>query len=63
MVLPLNDFSSANLILIYGWFLLFSNKACVGIISGVVAVYMGMKKSSMDGLEYCSAIIAFFFNL
>ena len=58
VVLPLNGFGSTSLILICGQ-LLFANGACMGIIVGViVVVYMGMEKSSVDDLAYCSAIIA-----
>ena len=60
MVLPLNGFGFANLILIYGQFLLFANEAHVGIIAGVVVVYIGIEKNSIDGPAYCFAIIAFF---
>ena len=54
-VLPLTGIGSTGLILIYGQFLL-TNGACMGTIAGVI--YMGKEKNSMDGLEYCSAIIA-----
>ena len=49
MVLLLNGFGSTNLILIFGYFLLFANRACMGIITGIVVVYMGIEKNSMDG--------------
>ena len=44
MVFPLNSLSSINLILICGQFLLFANRACTGIIAGVVVVYLGIEK-------------------
>ena len=43
MVLLVNGFGSANLILICGWLLLFTNGAHVGIIAGVAVVYIGME--------------------
>ena len=43
MVLPLNGFGSANLILIYGQLLLCINSACPGIIARVAVVYTGIE--------------------
>ena len=43
MVLPLNGFGSANLILICGWLLICINGACAGVIAGVAVVYTGME--------------------
>ena len=56
-MLPLNGFGSNNLILICYWFL-FANGAHTGIMAGVVIVYTGMKKNSMNGPACYSAIIA-----
>ena len=42
MVLPLNGFGSANLILICG-LLLFANGACIGAIAGIAVFYTGME--------------------
>ena len=39
VVLPLNGFGSASLILICGWLLLCANGAHVGAIAGVAVVY------------------------
>ena len=61
VVLPLNSFGSTNLILIYGQFLL-ANGTCMGIIAGIVVVYMGIEKSSMDGPALCSAIVLSLFT-
>ena len=62
VVLLLNGFGFACLILICGQ-LLFANGACMGIVVGViVVVYMGMEKNSMDDLAYCSTIIASYFT-
>ena len=41
VVLPLNGFGSASLILICGRLLLCANGACTGVIAGVV--YMGIE--------------------
>ena len=43
MVLPLNGFGSANLILICGQLLICINGACTGVIAGVAVVYMGIE--------------------
>ena len=43
MVLPLNCFGSANLILIYGRLLICINGARAGVIAGVVVVYTGIE--------------------
>ena len=43
MVLPLNGFGSANLILVSSWLLLCINGAGVSVIAGVAAVYMGIE--------------------
>ena len=48
MILPLNGFGSTNLIVICSQFLL-ANEAHTGVIAGVVVVYMGIEKNSMDG--------------
>ena len=61
VVLPLNGFGSTNLILICGWFLL-DNGARMGIIAGIVVIYMAIEKNSVDDLVCCSAIIAFFYQ-
>ena len=43
MVLPLNGFGFANLILICGQLLLCANGARMGVIGGVAVVYMGIE--------------------
>ena len=43
MVLPVNGFNSANLILICGQLLLFANSACAGIVAGIAVVYTGIE--------------------
>ena len=43
MVLPLNGFGSASLVLICGRLLLCVNGACAGVIAGVAVVYMGIE--------------------
>ena len=60
VVLPLNGSGSTNFILICGQ-LLFSNDAYVGVVAGIVVVYTGIEKNSVDGPAYCSTIIAFFY--
>ena len=60
MVLPLNGFGSINLILICSQFLLFAYGACVAGISGVVVIYSGIEKNSMDSLACYSAIVISF---
>ena len=60
VVLLLNSFGSTNLILICGWLLLFANGACTGVVAGIVIVYTGIEKNSIDGPACCSAIVAFF---
>ena len=60
VVLPLKGFGAANLLQICSWFLLFANGARTGIIAGVVVIYMAIKKNSINGLAYCSAIMAYF---
>ena len=60
MVLPLNGFGSANLILICGWFLLFTSGAHIGIVAGIVTVYTGIEENSVDGPTHCSVIFVFF---
>ena len=62
MVLLLNGFGSTSLILICGHFLL-ANGACMGVIAGVIVVYMGIEKNSIYGPACCSAIVAFFTKL
>ena len=42
-MLPLNGFSSANLILICGWLLICINGARAGVIAGVAVVYTGIE--------------------
>ena len=59
MVLSLNKLSPTNLILICSQFLL-ANGECMGIIAGIVVIYTGIKKNSMDSPEFCSAIIVSF---
>ena len=58
VVLPLNSFSSASLILIYGQFLL-TNGAWVGFVAGFS--YTGIEKNSMDGPSCYSAVIPSFY--
>ena len=41
-------------------FSLFANGTYTGIISGVVVIFMGIEKNSMDGPACCSAIVASF---
>ena len=43
MVLPLNGFGSANLILICGRLLICINGAYAGVVAGVAVVYMGIE--------------------
>ena len=43
MVLPLNGFGSANLILICGRLLICINGACAGVVAGVAVVYTGIE--------------------
>ena len=43
IVLPVNIFSSASLILIYGWLLPFVNGAPTGVVAGIAVVYTGME--------------------
>ena len=43
VVLPLNGFGSANLILICGWLQLCINGAHMGVVAGVAVVYMGIE--------------------
>ena len=63
IVSPLNGFGSINLILICGHFLL-DNGACMGVVAGVIIIYTGIKKNSVDGLTCCSALpLLFFFKL
>ena len=59
MVLPLNGFSFTNLMLVCRQ-LLFANGAHIGVIAGIIVVYMGIKKNSMDGPAYCSDIVTSF---
>ena len=60
MVLPLISFGYANLILICTHFLLFANGSLVGIVSGDVVTYSGIKKNSVDGPGCGCAIVASF---
>ena len=43
MVLPVNGFSSANLIFISGQLLLLANYASAGIVAGIAVVYTGIE--------------------
>ena len=43
MVLPVNGFGSASLILICSWLLLCANGTHVGVIAGVAVVYTGIE--------------------
>ena len=43
VVLPLNGFGSANLILIYGQLLICINGARAGVIAGIAVVYTGIE--------------------
>ena len=43
VVLPLNGFGSANLILICGQLLIYINGSCTGVIAGVAVIYMGIE--------------------
>ena len=43
MVLPLNGFGSANLIVICGWLLIYINGARAGVVAGVAVVYTGIE--------------------
>ena len=43
VVLPLNSFGSANLILICGQFLIWINGARTGVVAGVAVVYTGIE--------------------
>ena len=61
MVFLLNGFGSTNLMLICSQFLLFANGACMGIFAGIVVVYTGIEKNSMDDPAPCSTIVAFFY--
>ena len=47
MVLLLNGFSFANLILICSWFLLFANEVHTSVLASVV-IYTGIEKNSID---------------
>ena len=61
MVLPLNGFGFANLILICGRWLIYINGACAGVVAGVAVVYMGIEYKPMEGPACWSVIIAFLF--
>ena len=43
VVLPLNGFDSANLILICSWLLIYINGAFTGVVAGVAVVYTGIE--------------------
>ena len=43
VVLPLNGFGSADLVLICGWLLLCINCACTGVVARVAVVYTGIE--------------------
>ena len=60
MVLPVNSFGSASLILICGRLLLLANSAHMGIIAGVAVVYIGIEYKPVDVPACCSVIFAFY---
>ena len=59
--IALNGFGSTYLVLICGQFLL-ANGVYMGLVAGIVVVYIGIKENSMDSPSCCSAIIASYFT-
>ena len=61
VVLPLNGFGSTYLILICGQFLL-ANGACMGIVTSIIVVCMGIEENSMHGPAHFLLLFPLFYQ-